>query len=150
MKIKLLQLHYLTIKNLISIFTSSIAGNNSHNQEPYIRFLVAFIFLLHFPIPLKPHLWVFCFLDSGQTIKRTSFPRLLSSVPMAEPELELKTDSEQEKELEPKPNSELEAESEVVDLTSNVRFDMNDGKSLFMCRLCRKHLVTWENCSHYV
>lgn len=42
MKIKPLQLNYLTIKNFISIFTSSIAGNNSHNQESYIRFLVAF------------------------------------------------------------------------------------------------------------
>ncbi|XP_052882524.1 uncharacterized protein LOC128291493 [Gossypium arboreum] len=110
MKIKPLQLHYLTIKNFISIFTSSIAA---------------------------------------QTIKRTSFPRLLSSVPMAEPELKPKPDSKPDSESEPKPDSESEPKPDV-DPPNNVRFDMNDGKRIFMCRLCRNHLATWENCSHYV
>ncbi|KAK8361618.1 hypothetical protein V6Z11_A03G052000 [Gossypium hirsutum] len=110
MKIKPLQLHYLTIKNFKSIFTSSIAA---------------------------------------QTIKRTSFPRLLSSVPMAEPELKPKPDSKPDSESELKPDSESEPKPDV-DPPNNVRFDMNDGKRIFMCRLCRNHLATWENCSHYI
>ncbi|KAH1115316.1 hypothetical protein J1N35_008694 [Gossypium stocksii] len=66
---------------------------------------------------------------------------------MAEPELKPKPDLEPE--LEQKPDWESEPKPEV-DPPNNVRFDMNDGKRIFMCRLCRNHLATWEKCSHYI
>ncbi|KAG4206940.1 hypothetical protein ERO13_A03G036766v2 [Gossypium hirsutum] len=58
---------------------------------------------------------------------------------MAEPELKPKPDSKPDSESELKPDSESEPKPDV-DPPNNVRFDMNDGKRIFIVNVKTDHV----------